>query len=71
LKKVIVSEHVKQTDGKFMLTEKGEALFHAFGVDFEELENGIGSYSTAIIEWPDGSLGNVPVEHIRFLEPNV
>ena len=67
MRKVMVSGYVKQADGKWMFTEKGEALFHQFGVGYEEFEAGTGNYSTAIVEWPDGKVDNVPVEHIRFL----
>jgi hypothetical protein len=70
MKKVMVSEHKRQEDGKWKLEEKGEALFHAFGTNYEEFGNGPGNYSTAIIEWPDGTVSNVPVEHVRFLVPN-
>ena len=45
---------------------KGEATFHEFGVDYEEFESGPGNYSTAIIELPDGSVKNIPVEQIKF-----
>lgn len=44
----------------------GTGIFHEFGVDYEEFENGPGSYSTAIIETPDGSIRNVPVEMVVF-----
>ena len=47
---------------------KGEATFHQFGVDYEELAEGPGNYSTAIIERPNGSLENVPVEMVKFLD---
>jgi hypothetical protein len=44
----------------------GHGIFHQFGVDYEEFETGPGNYSTAIIEMPDGSIKNVPVENIVF-----
>lgn len=44
----------------------GHGLFHQFGVEYEEFETGPGNYSTAIIEMPDGSVRNVPVELIVF-----
>ncbi len=44
----------------------GNGIFHEFGCDFEEFEGGPGNFSTAIIEMPDGSLRNVPVELIVF-----
>lgn len=67
MRRVMVSEYKKQLDGKFKLEEKGEANFHCFGLDFQEFENGASSFSTAIIEWPDGTVGNVPADNIRFL----
>ena len=44
----------------------GDGVFHQFGVDYEEFETGPGNYSTAIVEMPDGSVKNVPVELIVF-----
>jgi hypothetical protein len=44
----------------------GHGLFHAWGMDYKEFETGPGSYSTAIIEMPDGSIRNVAVEMIKF-----
>jgi len=52
--------------GNFIRTLKGEAIFHQFGVDYEEFETGPGNYSTAIIELPDGTVKNIPVENIEF-----
>lgn len=46
---------------------KSEATFHEFGVSYEEFESGPGNYSTAIIELPDGTVKNVPVEDIEFI----
>ena len=67
MRKVMVSENRQQEDKKWELVEKGEAMFHQFGINYEEFENGAGNYTTAIIEWPDGTIGNVPVQHVRFL----
>lgn len=50
------------------LVDIGEATFHCFGCNYEEFENGIGNFSTAIVEWPDGRVENVPVEHIKFIK---
>ncbi len=71
MKKVMVSSLViEKSIGIPFLVEKGVALFHAFGVDYEEFENGPSNYSTAIVEWDDGTLENVRVNHIRFIIPN-
>jgi hypothetical protein len=68
MRKVMVSEHKQQADKRWKLEEKGEAVFHQFGCNYEEFESGPANYTTAIIEWPDGTVGNVPVERVRFLE---
>ncbi len=44
----------------------GHGIFHQFGCDYEEFESGAGNYSTAIVEMPDGSVRNVPVDLIVF-----
>ena len=49
------------------IEEKGVAVFHQFGVGFGEFETGVGNYTTAIVEWPDGTIESVPVEYVRFL----
>lgn len=51
-----------------IMIPKGEAIFHEFGVDYEEFETGSGHYSTAIIELPDGTVRNLPVGQIKFKE---
>ena len=67
MRKVMVSEN-KHRDGEWQMIERGEAMFHQFGVEYEEFESGPGNFSTAIIEWPDGTMGNVPVRHVRFID---
>jgi len=46
-----------------------EAVFLQFGIDYEELQGGVGHYTTAVIEWPDGLLESVPVNMVRFITP--
>lgn len=48
---------------------KGKAIFHQFGVSYEEFDDGPGNYSTAIIELPDGTVKNVSADMIVFEEP--
>lgn len=70
MRKVMVSR-LERTNGatsKWELVEKGEAVFHQFGCNFEQFESGAGNFSTAIIEWPDGRVENVEVERVRFLD---
>ena len=79
LRKVIVSKPVRQelpSNGTgrvvatYPLVPQGEALFHQFGVGYEEFESGPGNFTTAIVEWSDGRVESVPAEHVRFVTPN-
>lgn len=42
--------------------------FIQYGINFEDFEDGIGNYSSAIIEMPDGTVKNLAVEKIRFID---
>ena len=44
----------------------GNGIFHQFGFDYEEFETGPVNYSTAIVEMPDGTIKNIPVELVVF-----
>jgi hypothetical protein len=37
-------------------------------VNYEEFESGPGNFSTAIVEFPDGKVQNVPVGMVRFID---
>ena len=75
MKRVSYSEHVKKTrdpskpDEPYKSTEywflerQGQALFHLWGSDC----NADGTFTTAVIELEDGSIKNIPAEHIRFI----
>lgn len=68
LRKVIYSEYEQGVNLPGLeLVEKGEAVFHTFGVNCQEFSNGVGTFTTAIIELPDGTLKNLPVEQVRFI----
>ena len=49
-------------------SQKGDALFHCWGVEFEEFDDGVGNYSVAIVEFSDGTVGRVPVIDITFID---
>jgi len=75
LRTVMVSHMVAQPQvgsahTRYALEPQGEALFHQFGVRYEESETGFGNYSTAIVEWPDGRVESVIVDRIRFVPPS-
>ena len=48
--------------------EVGIAKFHQFGFDYEDTDMGVGTFSTAIVEWDDGSVENVSVEMVQFVD---
>ena len=59
MRKVKVFKYERTKEPKKYHMEKvpdGEALFHKWGLDVDEEDNGIASYSTAIIERSDGSI---------------
>ena len=71
-RRVIVSNMVgHQQEGthrlRYVLEPQGEAVFHQFGVGYEEFESGPGNFTTAIVGWPDGRVESAPVEHIKFI----
>jgi hypothetical protein len=44
-------------------------MFHCFGVNFEEFENGPGNFTTAIIERADGTIETPQADLIQFVKP--
>lgn len=72
MRKVIYSGNIQvPTDNirgyNWEYRELGEALFHQFGVAYEEFDSGPAPYTTAIIELEGGIVKSIPVENIRFL----
>ena len=47
---------------------RAPARFHGWGSDYDEFESGPASFSTAIVEFADGSVDNVHVRLIRFTD---
>lgn len=45
-----------------------EAIFHTWGSSYEEFESGAVSYATAIVELLDGTVQNIEVSKIKFLD---
>lgn len=58
----------KDGHGFLEKVEDGIGIFCAWGVDFEEFENGLGNFSTAIIKRSDGTVENIPVELVQFID---
>ena len=66
-RKVVVYEYKRiKGNTNYEKVVVGNGTFMGLGVDYEEFENGPGNFSTAIVEMPDGSVKNVPVENIVF-----
>ena len=42
------------------------AVFHCWGVGYEEFETGAGNFSVGIVEFPDGSIESVLPHEIKF-----
>ena len=63
--------YIRLSDEKyshFELVEKGKAEFVQYGIDYDQLDNGVGMFTTAVIKLPDGTIKNIPVEQIKFVE---
>lgn len=66
-RKVIVSEPIWNKElNRYVPAEKGIAEFHQFGIDYEELSDGPAQFTTAIVEWPDGTIENLPLYLVKF-----
>lgn len=59
-RKVVFTEGAGETE----VTREG--VFLGFGVDYEELRDGVGQYSTAIVEARDGTVHTVMAGSITF-----
>lgn len=70
LRSVMVTERrVRVVEKGFEVVEVGQALFHAWGSELEEFENGGVQVTVAIVEFPDGSIKAVLPDRIRFEVP--
>jgi hypothetical protein len=68
VRKVKYFEYEKLGEDTFYTrVERGEAVFHTFGIDCQEFEHGVGTFTTAIIELEDGSMKNLLVEQVQFI----
>lgn len=65
-RKVAVYKWYREKGNYFSKFPDGNGIFLQFGIDYQELDNGVGTFSTVIIERPDGSIENLPVELVAF-----
>lgn len=47
----------------------GPAVFHEWSVTYDELNDGVGTYPVAIVEWPDGQVDLVYAKLVKFSDP--
>jgi len=60
-------EYTKELQhSNYARTFVGEAVFLHFGIDYEVFGETSCMFSTAIIELPDGTIKNLPVQLIEF-----
>lgn len=71
LRKVIVYQYTNSYGEPLVKGELGTGLFHQFGYDCMEEDNGFSSYSIAIVEMPDGSDWLCTMFFMRGLKMNV
>ena len=43
-------------------------LFHQWGSDYDEYQDGPGNFTVAIVEMPDGTVKSVNPSEIKFIE---
>ncbi len=70
--KVFKMEKVFNEKKKQWITEKVfqcDGIFHEWGSDYEEFEDGAGNFTVAIVELKDGSIITVPADLIQFKKP--
>lgn len=67
-RKVNVYKYANQTNKPHRIKVRiGTGIFHQFGVNYEEFENGPGCFTTAIVEMHDGTIKNIALELIVFI----
>ncbi|WP_431623270.1 hypothetical protein [Citrobacter freundii] len=49
------------------VTDTFNGLFHEWGLEYEEFDNGPGNYSVGIVELEDGKVATFPASNIKFL----
>lgn len=53
---------------KWVKVYKEPARFQIYGLDYEESEHGVGTYSTAVLLLRDGTIKNIPIENIKVIQ---
>ena len=53
---------------KYEIIDFELGVFHQFGCNCEQFDSGVGDYTTAIVELPDGQLVEAAVNSIKFID---
>ncbi len=56
----------KVSSGRYEKVKDCEGVFHRWGENYEEFENGPGNYSVAIVELPNGEVITPSADLIKF-----
>jgi hypothetical protein len=68
LRKVQVQSNKYLNGGSAGKEYDGEAKFHGWGVEFEEFGDvGVGNFTVAIVELPDGTIYRALPDDIKFI----
>lgn len=67
MRKVKTYKWERNENRTFSKVEDGEGCFIQYGTDYEEFETGLGNFTTAVVEMPDGKVKNIPLDLIQFL----
>lgn len=72
MRKVIVQKwDLKEGQRRADKVDVCEAVFHAWGTDYDEFEAGPGNYCAAIVEHADGQVETVPAGLIKFISGEI
>lgn len=62
---------VKPGTGKYEDDFNNEGVFLHWGLDFQELEFGVGTYSVALVKLEDGTIEEVTPNCLKFISVNI
>ena len=68
MRPVMTMKPVYVGNKKTGMEDLGKAVFHQWGIEYEEFETGPGNYTVAVVELPSGEIQTHMPECIRFLD---
>jgi hypothetical protein len=61
------NKKVVEGTGKFQDEFSSEGVFITWGTNYAELSNGVGQYSIAIVQTPEGLIEGVHISNLKFV----